>query len=368
MKNVHLKLLGMLVLLAWSSCEKVEIPDSTYTGIPFGISGKAGAEDLKLGIDQAGIKLHTGVEFVEDALWEFSGRLESSGPDGRFLSIQLRNRIEGRDSIIHWEPYILDSLTYMQEGGITRVLHELRVSAQNSENLVIQAIQAGDQRREGTQNQTTFLMPNGSNVPVCIEYGNGLLSGKFCSEISPQPKIQVSFPNWIVLSNNQQSARLAARLSNAAMIETYNWGNGDQNTEHLSASTPGIYEIKMTDIHQRKFSHAKKLLYDNANGFSTYGNSFQFKSEWLSTVPVIDKKQLRSVNITYRDRSGIIYRSNRGPQGLNRFSIEEIKEYERDGRGRPTLAIKVRFTARLFSQSDSILLENCHGWFAVGLP
>ncbi|MBK7428131.1 MAG: hypothetical protein IPI60_14450 [Saprospiraceae bacterium] len=52
MKKIHLKLGGLLLLLAWYSCEKIEIPDSTYTGIPFGISGKAGNEDLKFGIEQ----------------------------------------------------------------------------------------------------------------------------------------------------------------------------------------------------------------------------------------------------------------------------------------------------------------------------
>lgn len=369
MKKIHLKLIGMLALLAWSSCEKVEIPDSTYTGLPLGISGKAGAEDLNIGLDQPGVKMVTGVEFVEDAVWEFSGRLESTGADGRFLSIQLRNRVEGRDSIIQWESYLSDSLAYMQETGVSREMHPLRVMIDNSEEFEVYKIQVAEQRREGTQNEATFMMSSRANVPICVEYGKGTLNGKFCTEVGPQPPAQASFPNWVVVSNNQQTARLAARLSNAVMVEKYNWGNGDQTSEHLSADTPGIYEVKMTDVQGRKYSHSKQLLFNNTDGFSTYGNSFNFKAQWLTPVVVSDRKQLRSVNITYRDRSGEIYRSNRGSQDIHRFKIEEIREYEKDARGRPTLAIKVWFSARLFSQSgESILLDNCHGWFAVGLP
>lgn len=369
MKKIHLKLGGLMLLLAWSSCEKVEIPDSTYTGIPFGISGKAGNEDLKFGIEQGGIKLITGAEFVEDSVWEFSGKLESSGSDGRFLSIQLRNRNEGNDPVIQWQPFISDSLDYMREGGIIRTLHQLRLMTKNDENLEIRSIQAGDQKVESPSSDTILLMPGRGMIPVCVEYGTGSKNGKFCIDVSPQPIFQNTFPNWIIAADNQQSVRLEGRLSNETAGIQYIWLNGNQNTRHISTDSAGIYHIQMIDIHSRKFSHSKRLLKDNTNRFFTYGNSFNFKSEWLPTIDVIDKKQLKTVNITYKDRSGIIYRSNKGPQGINRFIIEEIREYEKDGRGRPTLAMKVRFTATLFSPSgDAILLENCHGWFGVGLP
>ena len=371
MKKLHLKITGILLLvLIWTSCEKVVVPDSSFSGIPFGISGKAGNEDLKLGIDQAGVRLVTGAEFVEDSVWEFSGRLESSGTDGRFLAIQLRNRKEGNDSIIQWQPYISDSLAFMQEGGISRFFHQLRVRADNNEGLEIHSIQAGDLIKERPSSDVVFLIPKKAKVPVCVEYGNTVFSGKFCSEVAPQPSVQTPFPNWMVASSNQGTARLMAKLFNGLPVGNFNWANGNQNSEYLIADSTGTYEIRMTDVQDRKFSHSKQLLRDNnTNGFYTYGNSFNFKAEWLDEVELTDKKQLRSVNITYRDKSGEIYRSNRGPQNIGRFNIEEIREYERDGRGRPTLAIKVRFTARLFSQSgDSILLENCHGWFGVGLP
>lgn len=369
MKKIHFKIAGMLVLLAWTSCEKIDIPDSSYSGLPLGISGKAGEEDLSLGLDQPGVKMITGAEFVEDALWEFTGRLESTGSDGRFLSIQLRNRVEGRDSVIQWESFLSDSLFYMLETGVNKEMYPLRIMTHNAEGFDVYKIQAGDQRKDGIQNETTFMMSNRMGVPVCVEYGNGTLNGKFCSEIVSQPHTQTSFPNWAVISNNHETARLAARLSNGLLIEKYNWGNGDQTSEYLSAGTPGVYEVQMTDVHGRKYSHSKQLLFDNTDGFSTYGNSFQFKAEWQSPVTVTDRKQLRSVAVTYRDRAGVVYVSSSGGGGMNRFKIEDIREYENDARGRPTLAMKVRFSARLFSQSgESILLENCHGWFAVGLP
>jgi hypothetical protein len=369
MKNIRLKFTGLLLLLAWSSCEKVEIPDSTYTGIPFGISGKAGNEDLKLGIDQAGIKLITGAEFVEDSVWEFSGRLESSGPDGRFLSIQLRNRNEGNDPVIQWQEFASDSLDFMQEGGRIKQMHPLKIMTKNDEGLEIRSIKAANHKVQNPASDFIFLMPGRGMIPVFVEYGNGYKNGEFSIDVSPQPNLQNLFPNWVVLTDIPHVARLEARLNNTQAEIQYLWENGNQNTKHLSTDTTGIFKIEMTDTQGRKYTHSKQLLKDNSSRFFTYGNSITFKSEWLPVTTVTDKKQLRTVNITYRDRSGVIYRSNKGPQGINRFIIEEIREYEKDGRGRPTLAMKVKFTARLFSQSgDSILLENCHGWFGLGLP
>ena len=198
-----------------------------------------------------------------------------------------------------------------------------------------------------------IIRPNQDPFPVCLLAGNNPAQGCY-SENCQTVHLDSTSGFSVTIQNDSNSLVLTAIPIGGQQPFMYQWDTG-AFSQTIQAFFPG--EQHCVTVTEGGSNRAASVCVQTPfPGTTMCVAGFTYQSHPETEVIIIpgDSLQFKSVILEYTDTGGVVFRSDRQAQPPNAyFVVDEVKAYEHNENGFPTLKVKARFSGILVGDNGT---------------
>ncbi len=362
----------IFLILTFSGCEKVEVPEPSEEGTRYELSGLKNGEPFYIGLASPEFEAIPHCTLDEEDLWHLSSTIKSRTHDGNpsFL-ITLRNYNVSRQ--LNASSFDLTSGKHAlyNPDGILDTIQPLFINFKGTDYLKLERISIADQTFNMSRDSITLKLNKKRNTPLSLIYH--VPDAKDCiieTVVSDRANDgYLPLANWHIEDQSNNSVRLRSEIYHMYQdIAAHHW-NTSEIEAHLHADSTGWFNVTYKDVNNNLYFHHKHLSKNEDGEYLTYGDNISATYRWLEESIIRDLQQPGSVELQYTDESGQVYTI--APDQLENHFIKMTNRPQRlhHETGIVAVEVDIQFTLDMVNASGNVAsFKDIKGIIVIGVP
>lgn len=360
----------VLMLLLALSCKKKEYPKSTEENSPVFITkATINGEEIDFTAGQNGYQVFSSYSQDTNNIYNFIAEVKKNDCDAncpRSLKIQINDY----KALLPGQSPVIDSslkkgtYDYLKDQGGPSYTVKFPAEYNRTAASYAWDFSQGAPSSE-VQPSFTFKKAGSYNVCLVVQGSNGCMAS-VCHVVNVGPSKPLNaFIIQTGASGNRVSFARKVQGGKTPYKYTWSFGDGTFSTDSVPTHTyaiTGSYPVELTVIDAAGTKLVTKYNYVSKNDYSSCAANFSPEINQLPYAYALSK-----IVISWTDVNGKKYTSNNDMQpATSFFEILSVENYENNELGQATKKLKVRFKCNVYSNSESLAIDNAEALISVG--